>query len=78
MARQPGVPNMSNDDKLTLLKAMKAIVPIGAEEWKLVQKKYNILQAAFAAKNNVPVVKRTEMTLKQQWGNMDKLKKPTG
>ena len=78
MARQPGVPNMSNDDKLTLLKAMKAIVPIGTEEWKAVQKKYNSLQAAYAAKKNVPVVPRIAKTLERQWSTMEKLKKPPG
>ncbi|CAO3638211.1 unnamed protein product [Mucor hiemalis] len=78
MPRTPGVPNFSNENKKVLLKVVKKLLPVGSDNWKEVEEKYNALVEAQAVKKNETAIKRTYQTLKTQFYALANKKKPTG
>lgn len=78
MPRTPGVPNFSNKNKKVLLKVVKKLLPVGSDNWKEVEEKYNALVEAQAVKKNETAIKRTYQTLKTQFYALANKKKPTG
>lgn len=78
MVRTAGVPNITEADKILVVKAVKQILPLGGSEWELVAAVYNQLHRVAAEKDGRAVVQRPYPSLKRIFEDLSTKKKPTG